>query len=140
MTAVIDATAVVAFCLNEQGLDRERVVSHLRSGVVSIDLVRVESANAILVSKRRGIVQESQASLAFSSMLEISRDNIKMVPQDDNLISDAFEIGQNVNLAIYDSLYLSLARRVGASLLSKDQGQIRAARKLGIEIEDVLGR
>jgi predicted nucleic acid-binding protein len=137
VTAVIDATAVVAFCLNEEGLNRERVASHLRSGVVSIDLVRVESANAILVSKRRGIVQESQATLALSSMLEISRDNIKIVPQDDNLISDAFQIGQSANLAIYDSLYLSLAMRVGASLLSKDQGQIRAARELGIEIEDV---
>ena len=137
MTAVIDATAVVAFCLNEQGLDRERVLRHLRSGVVSIDLVRVESANAILVSKKRGLVQESQATLALSSMLEISRDNIKMVPQDDGLISDAFEIGQSANLAIYDLLYLSLARRVGASLLSKDQAQIRAARKLGIEIEEI---
>ena len=137
MTAVIDATAVVAFCLNEQGLDRERVAGHLRSGVLSIDLVRVESANAILVSKRRGMVLESQATLALSSMLEISRDNIKIVPQDDDLISDAFEVGQSVNLAIYDLLYLSLARRMGASLLSTDQGQIRAARKLGIEIEEI---
>jgi predicted nucleic acid-binding protein len=135
--AVIDATAVVAFCLNEQGLNKERVASHLRSGVVSIDLVRVESANAILVAKRRGVVQESQATLALSSMLEISRDNIKMVPQDDNLISDAFEIGKSANLAIYDLLYLSLARRVGACLLSRDTRQIRAARELGIEIEEI---
>jgi predicted nucleic acid-binding protein len=137
VTAVIDATAVVAFCLNEQGLNKERVASHLRSGVVSVDLVRVESANAILVAKRRGVVQESQATLALSSMLEISRDNIKMVPQDDNLISDAFEIGQSANLAIYELLYLSLARRVDASLLSKDTRQIRAARELGIEIEEI---
>ena len=137
MTAVIDATAVVAFCLNEQGLNKERVRSHLRNGVIGIDLIRVESANAILVSKRRGIIQESQATVALESMLEISRNNIKMVPQDDDPISKAFEIGQSVNLAIYDLLYLSLATRMSASLLSKDEGQIKAARKPGITIEDI---
>ena len=137
MTAAIDASVVVAFCLNERGLKRQRVGSHLRNGVISIDLVRIEAANAILVAKRRGMIQESQATTALSSMLEISRNNIKMVPQDDGLISTAYEIGQSTALAIYDLLYLSLALRMGASLLSKDQSQIKVARKLGIEIEEV---
>jgi predicted nucleic acid-binding protein len=137
VTAVIDTSALVAFCLNEDGLDKERVKEHLRKGVVSIDLIRVESANAILVSKRRGITKETVARAALSSMLELTTNNIKMMPQDDELISDAFEMGKDTTMAIYDLLYLSLARKMSAPLLSKDESQIRAARRLGITTENI---
>ena len=137
MTAVIDTSALVAFCLNEDALDRERLNERFREGVISIDLIRVESANAILVSKRRGVTGDGAAELALSSMLELSMNNIRMLPQDDELISDAFEMSETVPLAIYDLLYLSLAKKMGASLLSKDEGQIKAAKKLGITTEDI---
>lgn len=137
MTAVIDASALVAFCLNEDGLDRQRLKAHLREGVISVDLIRVESANAILISKRRGVTKDNRAKLALSSMLELSRNNITLIPQDDELISSAFEMSESTTLAIYDSLYLSLAKRMSASLLSKDEGQVKAARSLGIETENI---
>lgn len=135
MTAVIDASALVAFCLNEEGLDRDKVKEHLRKGAISIDLIRAESANAILVSKRRGITRETAVGPALSSMLELSRNNISMMPQDDQLLSDAFEMSEDSTLTIYDLLYLSLARKLGANLLSKDEGQIKTAKRLGITAE-----
>ncbi len=137
MTAVIDASALVAFCLNEDGLDRQRLKAHFKQGVISVDLIRAESANAILISKRRGVTKESAVKLALSSMLELSKDNITMIPQDDELISSAFEMSESTTMAIYDSLYLSLAKRMSASLLSKDQGQVNEARSLGIKTEDI---
>ena len=137
MTAVIDASALVAFCLNEDGLDRKRLKAHFLQGVISVDLIRVESANAILISKRRGVTKDDGVKLALSSMLELSRNNITMIPQDDELISSAFEMSESTKLAISDSLYLSLAKRMSASLISKDEGQVSAARSLGIQIEDV---
>ncbi len=137
MSAVIDTSALVAFCLNEDALDKEKLNERFREGVISIDLIRVESANAILVSKRRGVTGDGAAELALSSMLELSMNNIRMLPQDDELISNAFEMSETVPLAIYDLLYLSLAKKMGASLLSKDEGQIKAAKKLGITTEDI---
>jgi predicted nucleic acid-binding protein len=137
VTAVIDASALVAFCLNEEGLDRPKLKTHFREGVISVDLIRVESANAILISKRRGVTKDNAVKLALSSMLELSRNNIKFIPQDDELISNAFEMSENMTLAIYDSLYLSLAKRLNASLLSKDEGQVKAARSLGIKTENI---
>jgi predicted nucleic acid-binding protein len=137
VTAVIDASALVAFCLNEDGLDRERLKAHFREGVISIELIRVESANAILISKRRGVTKDDAAELALSSLLELSTNNIRMISQDDELINDAFEMSENMAIAIYDLLYLSLAKRTGASLLSKDDGQIKAAKRLGITIENI---
>ena len=137
MTVVIDASALVAFCLNEDGLDRERLKAHFREGVFSVDLIRAESANAILLSKRRGVTTDDGAKLALSSVLELSRDNIKLIPQDDELISNAFEMSESTTLAIYDLLYVSLANRMSASLVSKDEVQMKAARSLGIKTEDV---
>ncbi len=137
MTAVIDASALVAFCLNEDGLDRQRLKAHFLKGVISVDMIRVESANAILVSKRRGVTKDDGVKLALSSMLELSRNNIKLIPQDDELIFDAFEVSESTTLAIYDSLYLSLAKRMSASLLSKDEGQMNAARSLGVKTENI---
>jgi predicted nucleic acid-binding protein len=137
VTAVIDASALVAFCLNEDGLDRERLKAHFREGAVSVDLIRAESTNAILVSKRRGVTKDDAAKLALLSMLELSRDNIKLIPQDDELISDAFEMSESATLAIYDLLYVSLAKRMNASLVSKDEAQMKAARSLGIKTEEV---
>lgn len=138
MTAVIDASALVAFCLNERELDRDKLKEHLRRGVVSIELIKAESANAILVAKRRAIVDEKTARIALTSALDLSRNNIKMIPQDEDLITDAFELSEsNNNLAIYDLLYLSLAKKISGTLLSKDEGQIKLARKLGITIEEI---
>jgi predicted nucleic acid-binding protein len=137
VTAVIDASALVAFCLNEDGLDRQRLKAHFQQGVISVDLIRVESADAILISKRRGATKDGAVKVALSSMLELSRDNIKLIPQDDGLISNAFEMSESMRLTIYDSLYLSLAKRMSASLLSKDEGQLKAARGLGIKTENI---
>jgi predicted nucleic acid-binding protein len=137
VTAVIDASALVAFCLNEQGLDKEKLKEHLRNGVISIELIKAESANAILVAKRRATIDEKDAKLALAGMLELSRNNVKMIPQDDGLISDAFGSSESNSLAIYDLLYLSLAKKMGGMLLSKDESQIRLARKLGIMVENI---
>jgi predicted nucleic acid-binding protein len=137
VTAVIDASALVAFCLNEDGLDRQRLKAYFQEGVTSVDLIRVESANAILISKRRGVTKDNEAKLALSTMLELSKNNVTLIPQDDELISDAFEMGVSTALAIYDSLYLSLAKRTSASLLSKDERQVNAARSLGIKTENI---
>lgn len=137
MTAVIDASALVAYCLREEGLNAAKIKEHLRNGVTSIALIRTESANAILVSKRRKIIDESAAELSLSTMLELSTNNIKMMPEDDELISHAFAMSKDSDLAIYDLLYLSLAKGTDSSLLSKDDRQVREAKKFGIGVEDI---
>jgi len=101
------ASALVAFCLNEDGPDGQKLKAHLREGVISVDLIRAESASAILISKRRGVTKDNAVKLALSGMLQLSRNNIKLIPQDDELISKAFEMSESMALAIYDSLYLS---------------------------------
>ena len=94
MTAVIDASALVAYCLKEEGLDREKVKEHLRSGLLTVDLIRAESANAILVARRRGTIDDKAAKSALESMLDLCSNNIQVLPEDDALISEAFEMAR----------------------------------------------
>jgi predicted nucleic acid-binding protein len=104
---------------------------------VSIGLIRAESANAILVSRRRKIIEEGKAELSFATMLDLSTNNIKMMPEDSDLISDAFQMSRNASLSIYDLLYLSLAKKTNSALLSKDASQVKEAGRLGIPVERI---
>jgi predicted nucleic acid-binding protein len=70
-------------------------------------------------------------------MLDLAKNNIKLIPQQE-IISDAFEISESQEIAIYDALYLSLAKKMKASFLSLDSAQIGSARKLGIKVEKIL--
>ena len=105
----------------------------LLAGTISIELIEAESANAILVSKNRGLVD---MRAAIESMLELSSNNIKMMPQNE-LISEAFETAESYKASVYDLLYVSLAKRTSSSLASKDEKQKEIARKAKVKIEEV---
>jgi predicted nucleic acid-binding protein len=51
VTEVIDSSALVAYCLKEKEFDREKVRRFLANGLVSVDFIISESANAIITSK-----------------------------------------------------------------------------------------
>lgn len=137
MTAVIDASALVAYCLKEKGLDEEIVKEYLRSGVLSVDLIKAESANAILVAKRRKLIDDKTARSALASVLELCKNNIHLLPEDDELVSEAFEMAESNNAAIYDTLYLLVAKKTKSALLSKDRNQIDLAKMLGVRTEAI---
>jgi predicted nucleic acid-binding protein len=137
VTAVIDASALVAYCLREKDLDAEMVRENLRTGVLSVGLVKAEAANAILMARRRGIVDDDEARASLASMLELCNNNINLLSESDEMIHEAFEISQSNNVAIYDSLYISIAKKTKSTLLSKDERQKDVARKLRIGVEPV---
>ena len=136
MTEVIDSSVLVAFCLNEKGLNREKMRELLLKGVFSVDLIISESANAIITSRRRGLTDKDMAVRAFEVMLDFARNNIRLTPQLE-IISDAFEMAESHSIAIYDALYLSVAKKLKSSLVSLDSKQIDLAGKLGIEVEEI---
>jgi predicted nucleic acid-binding protein len=136
VTEVIDSSALVAYCLTEKELDREKMGEFLSKGVFSVDLVISESANAIITSRRRGLTDKETARRAFEVMLDLVQNNVKLTPQQE-IVSGAFEISTSHNIAIYDSLYLSLAQKMKSTLVSLDSKQIDVAKKLGIKVEPI---
>ncbi|MHB8565692.1 MAG: type II toxin-antitoxin system VapC family toxin [Nitrososphaerales archaeon] len=137
MTAVIDSSALVAFSLKEKGLNVEAMKDLFLEEVISIDLIRAESTNAILVSKQRGIVGSEDASAALRVTLKLLENNFKFMDQNDELILDSYNLADSQKLSVYDAIYVSLAKREDCSLASKDAKQIEVARKLGIRIEEI---
>jgi predicted nucleic acid-binding protein len=137
VTAVIDASALVAYCLKEEGLDRQKIKEHLQSGVLAVDLIKAESTNAVLVARRRGTIDDKGAKSASESMLDLCMNNIQVLPEDDALISEAFDVAKSNNVTIYDLLYLLIAKKTKSVLLSKDDNQISLGKKLGISSDNI---
>jgi predicted nucleic acid-binding protein len=133
VTAVIDSSALVAYCLRESGLDNEKMRKYFREGLVSINLIKAEASNAILIAKRKRIVNEDAAKSAITVMLDLVSNNVKIIVEDDELLSGSFDTGPLNYKAIYDLLYISLAKRLGLPLVSRDEEQLKVARKVGVK-------
>ena len=120
----------------ERELDREKMRDFLSKGVFSVDLVISESANAIITSRRRGLTDKETARRAFEVMLDLVQNNVRLTPQQE-IILDSFGISEPHNIAIYDALYLSLAKKLKSTLVSLDSKQIDLATKLGIRAAQI---
>ncbi len=128
---VIDASALVAYLLREEGFERIRDLLY-SSRTLSPDLAAKEAANAILVALRRGRISRSQASRVFSALKLILAGVVEVYPELE-LLEEAYSIALATSLTIYDSLYIALARRVGGRLATRDRRQYEAAKRLGVD-------
>ena len=126
---VIDASAVVAFLLREEGW--ETVDSVLRERPSSPELLPVECGNAILVARRRRRLSPERAATALDSLGRVT-ENVVRLHGHGPLLHEAYSVADSSGLSIYDSMYLALCLRERAPLLSRDNAQGETARRLGI--------
>ena len=136
MTVIIDASALSAYLLNEEGSEPgSKIRQLLIDGVVATELVFTESSNAILTALRRRRINEEEATTAMEVLLSLYDTNVKVVKQETSLLREAFdEAKRQENNAIYDFIYLALAKRLRGQLASRDPKQIETAKRLGIKI------
>ena len=137
MTAVIDSSALVAYCLKEKEHDLEKISKILRAGAISSDIVLVETANAILIANRRGLVDKESAEKALESASRLAKINLKLFPHSET-IKEVFDLarkeGSSNKLTIYDALFIFLAKQTASYLVSVDEGQAKLARKMGVKL------
>ena len=123
---VIDASALVAYLLREEGF--EEIAGYIRSHrVVSVDMVAKEAANAIVTALRRGRIGEEHAEKAFEALNLLVNSAIELHHELD-LLNEAFSIAKSTGVTIYDALYIALAKRLGATLITRDRRQHEAAK------------
>ena len=115
--------------MREEG--SEWVSAYLRAGVASLELLVKETCNAALTAVRRGTIEKSSLGRVVEAAVRLSSTNVKMFPQGE-LIESAVRIASENGLTIYDSLYISLAQRLKAPLVSLDSRQGEVAKKMGI--------
>ncbi len=137
MTVVIDSSALVAYCLKESERDIGKISGILREGAISSDIIIVESANAILMANRRGLVDKETAEKALDLASRVARINLKLVPHSE-MIEEVFDFAKkDTKLTIYDALFVFLAKKTGSYLVSLDEGQAKVATKMGIKLLEI---
>jgi predicted nucleic acid-binding protein len=128
---VVDASAVIAFFLREEGW--EALVPYMKQ-TVSVDHVVKEFYNAVWKATylTKTLDRESARSVIklFNTYL---KKNVVLVPEA-KYIDEAFSIALEKGVPIYDALYIALAIGERVPSLTFDEKQRSAALELGIRV------
>ena len=128
---VVDASAVIAFLLREEGW--EALVPYMKQ-TMSVDHVVKEFYNAVWKATylTKTLDRESARSVIklFNTYL---KKNVVLVPEAKH-IDEAFNIALEKGVPIYDALYIALAIGERAPLLTLDEEQRSTALELGIRV------
>ncbi|MEM0369055.1 MAG: type II toxin-antitoxin system VapC family toxin [Candidatus Bathyarchaeia archaeon] len=126
---VVDASVIAAIILREDNY--EKLLQHLKNSI-TLDQAFKEASNAIWKAVMRGHLSGEEAVKAFS-LLKMMK-GILEIRNEDEYLDESFKIALETGLTIYDSLYLALARSEKRPLLTLDENQREAAKKLDIPI------
>ena len=125
---MIDASSLAKYVNREEGW--EIVEEYLLDGCVTVELAVKEVLNSIWKRVMRGdLDKESGLSLCRTFIENIM---VRIYPQEE-LYFDAIEISLRNDVTIYDSLYISLAKKLDTPLITSDVKQSNIAKREGIE-------
>lgn len=127
---VIDASALAKLILKEQGW--ESVMPYIHEGIISIDQIAKEATNAIGNRFKEAAISLGQSKLMFDALMKIVGSVVKLVSEMDYL-EEASRIMLQRDIAIYDALYIALAKQMKLKLLTADQFQAKTAASENVE-------
>jgi predicted nucleic acid-binding protein len=127
---VVDASILTSFILMEHGY--EKITAYIRDSM-SLDHILKEAGNAIWKAYIKGYIAERDASERFLNLIKLTRHVMKLINETE-LIGEAGEIAIKNKISLYDSLYIALALREKAKLLTLDSVQAEAAERCGVEV------
>ena len=137
MTAyVVDTSVVIAFLITEPYTDYAR--SLFNSLVVDDEIYipefcRLECTNVLWRHVRFNQMPPDKAEQLVSDLLELPL----ILADVSGLLIDALRIGLAHQLAVYDSLYLALAKSLNLPLITLDTKQELAASKSGVTLKPI---
>jgi predicted nucleic acid-binding protein len=133
---IVDATVVI------QRLIRETHTNHAIALFKQVkppdelcipDFCKVECVNVIWKQVRFHGMQQSQAEQLINDLTGLPLVQYST----DGLYIEALKIGLRHQLAIYDSVYIALAKHLNYPLITVDQPQTRAATAEGVTIKPI---
>lgn len=114
---VLDASVLVKLFLEEESSDRaERCVERAEE-LLAPDLVWVEAANVVWKRQQRGALTADEAAGVVADMLRLPL----RIHASDSLVPGALDLAIRTGCTAYDGLYLALAVRSSAPLLTADR-------------------
>jgi predicted nucleic acid-binding protein len=129
MIAVLDSNAAIEVVLKREkgGLFRHFIESSEK--IITSEFFRIETANVLRKYYKGGYIKREDCH----RLLELSENLIdEFVPIAENNL-EALHEAIRLDYSAYDMLYLTIARRTGAILLTLDKPLNAIAKKEGIE-------
>jgi len=126
---VVDASVAVKWLVSEQDEDAAEELLRTQAQVAGPALLRVEVTAAIARKARFGEIQAAQAEAAIElwrSMLD--RADIDLIAEDPDLPL-ALKLSLELNHPLQDCVYLALAERLDAPLVTADEKFAAKVRK-----------
>ena len=129
---VIDCSIALSWCFEDESAEEtDALLDRVREeGGVVPGLWHLELANVLLQAERRRRISAEDAA----TRLRLIADLPILTDQETTTRAwhDILSIARVEGVTTYDAAYLELAIRLGASLLTKDDALIQAARRRGV--------
>ena len=125
MTLVVDASIVAKWVMDEDGSDRALAL-RTETGLIAPSLIVSEVGNALWKAVRRREVTNADALAA----LGVAFGPFDALVANEELGVRALELAIALAHPVYDCMYLALAERERAPLISADRALLRVAKKV----------
>ena len=127
---VIDSSILAAYLLREEGWEKLEDVVFQKP--YTLPLAVKEALNALWKRVRLlGDVDQIFARMILEDLLDLSRTVLRIEPQE-HYLARALDIALEHGIPIYDALFIAQAEGRKAQLVSRDHGQLEAARLVGV--------
>lgn len=130
MIAVIDASAAVEITLQRDSAAKLMVLLTEAEWVIAPSVYVAEISNVFWKYQSFTDLSQSECETHLDAAMALPDDLIS----DKDLYREAFKLGCTLDHSIYDMLYLVLARRHNATLLTMDKKLLRNAQESGVTV------
>jgi predicted nucleic acid-binding protein len=130
VTIVVDASVAVKWFLPEVGHAAARAVLSGHEPLVAPALIRVEVSAAFLRRLKKGELPEDETRLALQAWEHtLATGSVRLFP-DDELYEEAVHCAFKLRHDLPDCLYIVLARKLDASMVTADRPLLERGRKI----------
>ncbi len=119
---VVDAGVVAAAFFREEHADSARDLLAGGASLRAPDLIHAEVANVVWKRRARGEINEGEAGQLLDDVLKLP---LEVTPSE-RLAAPALQLALRTGLTVYDCLYLALAVRDDAVVVTADRKMLKA--------------
>lgn len=134
---VLDASVVVKIVVTEVGTAESLAVIERPLRWLAPRLMVIEVASALRQKTAGKALSPVNAAAALSACLDAVTDGVIGLADDEALVAAALNLALTLDHRVPDCLYLALAEREGAVMVSADRRLIALARQRGIEVAEI---
>ena len=131
---VVDSSAFTRFLIKEEGW--EKLIPYLNPDAepCSVDLLIVETANAIWkYVERFKRIDGDQGLNLLERVMRLVEEGVLRLESASSYLRRALEISLRYGITVYDSLFIVQAKSLNAKLVTSDRKQAGVAQDLGVE-------